>query len=869
MSHSAALRRFWPGLLALAALTAPAFAQEVKPRILLIFDTSGSMGFDIESGLSTGGDNSVEYPGNGGISRLFVAKRVIRSIVETTAEVEFALMRYPQFEDVDLNNGIGREGFNGYAGLDENPLNYEGSCNGGTFQDPDFPLRPYALAARFEPDNENRILAWIDNVEDYPANRELRAEGPTPIVESLRLAGIYFGQELRRDDAARCRRNYVVLLTDGAESCVIDDPQSAVNRAVENLRATDVPGLDDPVDIRTFVIAFSVDDLVARALDEAAEAGGATPDGRAFRADDEAALRRAFVSILAEAIPGEVCNGEDDDCDGRIDEGALNACGLCGETPAEVCNEADDDCDGLTDEGVRNACGRCGEVPAEVCNTIDDDCDGLVDEGVANPEGNCAPPTDEVCNGIDDDFDGRVDNRPGTDEPITRGCSTDTGACEVGNEYCIMGRWGGCDGVLPTDELCNGEDDDCDGITDEISRPCGPAVNIGDIGQCRVGRQDCTFIACLDDPDACEDGGWSAVCDDARGPSEEECDGIDNDCDGMADEGLFNACGECGMAPPEACNGLDDNCDGRIDEDANCPRGYLCWFGECVLPCVNGECGGETFCRAAWPGNSFCHPDPCVGVDCGETFACSADRNGCFDACMGVQCAAGEVCDPRTGACVAEDCHADGCGAGQRCEGGACLNDPCAAVQCRADEFCREGECVAVCRNVQCEPGQRCLDGQCVPDDCGGRCLRGERCDPSDGACVADPCRDVVCPRGQACDDGACSPDAPCVHIRCPAGTVCVDGSCTDHTPAVEPTLGRVVPDAGPDLGPRPDFAPDIDEGPEPDGRLFDEGPRDGSGEDDGEEPGGCDCRADGGGPAGWWLLPMVLFGLSRRWARR
>jgi len=834
-------------VLAAAALATPAAAQDVKPRILVIFDTSGSMGFDIESGQPTGGDNSVEYPGNGGISRLFVAKRVIRSIVETTAEVEFALLRYPQFEQEDLNNGIGREGFNGYQGLAESPLNYEGGCSGTTFQDPDFPLRPYALAVNFEADNENRILSWIDNVEDYPQNRELRAEGPTPIAESLRLAGIYFGQELRRDQAARCRRNYVVLLTDGAESCVLDDPQGAVNQAVQNLRMTAVPGAGD-VDIKTFVIAFAVDDAVAASLDQAARAGGAAQGGQAFRAADEAALRRAFVSILSEAIPGEICNGEDDDCDGNIDEGALNACGTCGDVPAEECNEDDDDCDGLTDEGVRNACGRCGPVPAEVCNTIDDDCDGLIDEGVANPDGNCAPPTDEVCNGIDDDFDGNVDNRPGTDDPITRGCSTDTGACAVGNEYCVMGRWGGCDGVLPTDELCNGEDDDCDGITDEITRPCGPAANIGDIGQCRVGRQACAFIACLDTPAACDDDGWSTTCDDARGPSAEECDSVDNDCDGMADEGLFNACGECGMAPPEACNGEDDNCDGRIDEDASCPRGYLCYFGECVLPCANGECAGETFCVGVWPDNSFCHPNPCVGRDCGAAFTCSPDRNGCYDACAMADCPANQVCDPQTGQCVAEDCHATGCGEGQRCQGGACVNDPCAAVTCRQGEFCREGACFAACRNVRCEPGERCLDGDCVPDDCGGRCLRGERCDPSDGACVADPCRGVICPRGQACVDGACSADAPCVHIRCPAGTSCADGSCTDHTPSVEPTLGVVVPDGGVDLGPRPDFdlQPDM-RGmvgaepfvPEPEADF-------GPGEDG--DPGGCDCR-----PAGPW----------------
>ncbi|MCC7534584.1 MAG: VCBS repeat-containing protein, partial [Deltaproteobacteria bacterium] len=80
----------------------------------------------------------------------------------------------------------------------------------------------------------------------------------------------------------------------------------------------------------------------------------------------------------------ETCNGRDDDCDGRTDEGVTNACGRCGAVPRETCNGRDDDCDGRTDEGVQNACGRCGAVPDETCNGRDDDCDGTVDENVCD-----------------------------------------------------------------------------------------------------------------------------------------------------------------------------------------------------------------------------------------------------------------------------------------------------------------------------------------------------------------------------------------------------------------------------------------------------------------------------------------------------
>ncbi|MCC7535497.1 MAG: hypothetical protein IT379_04765, partial [Deltaproteobacteria bacterium] len=80
----------------------------------------------------------------------------------------------------------------------------------------------------------------------------------------------------------------------------------------------------------------------------------------------------------------EVCNGRDDDCDGRTDEGVTHACGRCGDVPRETCNGRDDDCDGRTDEGVTNACGACGDLPRETCNGRDDDCDGATDEDVCD-----------------------------------------------------------------------------------------------------------------------------------------------------------------------------------------------------------------------------------------------------------------------------------------------------------------------------------------------------------------------------------------------------------------------------------------------------------------------------------------------------
>ena len=93
----------------------------------------------------------------------------------------------------------------------------------------------------------------------------------------------------------------------------------------------------------------------------------------------------------------ERCNRMDDDCDGVIDEGATNACGLCGDPPAEKCDGKDDDCDGKVDEGTLNSCGVCGVQPIERCDRVDNDCDGNIDEGLTNICGGCGALTIDQC----------------------------------------------------------------------------------------------------------------------------------------------------------------------------------------------------------------------------------------------------------------------------------------------------------------------------------------------------------------------------------------------------------------------------------------------------------------------------------------
>ena len=108
-------------------------------------------------------------------------------------------------------------------------------------------------------------------------------------------------------------------------------------------------------------------------------------------------VTQSLCQTPPDAMPGdEVCNGVDDDCDGDVDEGLPADCLAC--MPAdEVCNQSDDDCDGAVDEDAQPA-----NTP-ELCNGIDDDCDGVVDEEVN------AGQLEELCNGLDDDCDGNID----------------------------------------------------------------------------------------------------------------------------------------------------------------------------------------------------------------------------------------------------------------------------------------------------------------------------------------------------------------------------------------------------------------------------------------------------------------------------
>ncbi len=494
--------------------------------------------------------------------------------------------------------------------------------------------------------------------------------------------------------------------------------------------------------------------------------------------------------------------------------------------------------------------------------------------------------SEEICDGRDNDCDDQID------EDLTRPCET---PCGVGVERCIgPDIWGECDAPQPQPERCNDLDDDCDGQTDE-GNPDGGAPCGTNEGVCEFGTMVCR--------------GGQLVCEGGVEPGIEECNGLDDDCDGQTDEGCdcqpgdTRPCGsdvgtceagvqtcvdgqwgpcEGAVGPqPETCDGLDNDCDGTVDTirracATQCGAGQeICldgqWMG-CDAPQpsmerCNGEdddCDGQTDEELTQPCNNGCQGEDGVErcVD-GQWQDCDArtplDEEVCGD---GLD----NDCDGQTEeGCVCEDGDTQPCGSSlgdcepgvQTCEHGEW--SVCRGGRMPQEEVCdgHDNDCDGQtdeatdqpCSNDCGEGIRRCEDGVLGP--CSVPDPPEEVCDGLDNDCDEQVDEGDLCEAGLACRCGGCVGE--CLQGECPPGAECIDGYCvTDNCPDGYHCEGVVcVPGEG-DGGEQPGGGGDDDQG------------GGGSGGFDGDNPAptdDCGCQVPAHEAAGR-AVPLLLVGL-------
>lgn len=459
-------------------------------------------------------------------------------------------------------------------------------------------------------------------------------------------------------------------------------------------------------------------------------------------------------------------------CNVKLDVGTCagqRTCGPSGLTPCdakptkEACNGLDDDCNGKTDEGL---CGDGNACTTDVCDPAKsgDGCSHTAAPGACDADDNACTEGDTCNDGVCKA--GAVkscdDNNPCTLDSClpASGCTqtdNDGTACTDGDACtktdvctggaCVAGTLTVCkSGGFCVTAVCDKADGSCIETAKKEGTPCTDDNACTTKDSCVAGKCASTAVVCDDknlcttdschpvlgcqstpNVQACDDGNPCTAADSCAAGL---CNGKPIDAKTWCDDGnpcTTDSCNPQGGAGSPKAGCVHTNNQLACDDGSACSKGDVCTAGVCkagvnVCQCTkdadcaakeDGDlCNGTLFCdKSAAPYKCAVNPKTVVSCSKAGDTACKAAK-----------------CAPKTGKCAlsatneGKSCDADGsvCTVGDQCLAGSCKpgktlgcddGNPCTKDTCDGKQGCVTSK---LSDKTSCGTAKWCIAGACV-----------------------------------------------------------------------------------------------------------------------------------------------------------